>query len=77
MRSSAAAENLLHASFGQHDSFLNVRGEDDVFEACRKCFASLFTDRAIAYRSAHGFDHAEVAMSVGVMKMVRADLGAR
>jgi pyruvate,water dikinase len=74
VRSSATAEDLPTASFaGQHESFLNIRGFDDVFEACRKCFASIFTDRAIAYRIDNGFDHFKVALSVGVMKMVRAD----
>src|SRR6185436_14597712 len=62
------------ASFaGQHESFLNVRGARNLFEACRRCFASIFTDRAIAYRIDNGFDHFKVALSVGVMKMVRAD----
>jgi len=74
VRSSATAEDLPTASFaGQHESFLNVRGESDVFEACRRCFASIFTDRAISYRIDNGFDHFKVALSVGVMKMVRAD----
>src|SRR6478672_3124232 len=74
VRSSATAEDLPTASFaGQHDSFLNVRGAKDLFEACRRCFASIFTDRAIAYRIDNGFDHFKVALSVGVMKMVRAD----
>jgi pyruvate,water dikinase len=74
VRSSATAEDLPTASFaGQHDSFLNVRGVDAVFEACRRCFASIFTDRAISYRIDNGFDHFKVALSVGVMKMVRAD----
>ena len=77
VRSSATAEDLPTASFaGQHESFLNVRGEDDLFEACRRCFASLFTDRAIVYRIDNGFDHFKVALSVGVMKMVRSDLAA-
>ena len=62
------------ASFaGQHESFLNVRGVRNLFEACRRCFASIFTDRAISYRIDNGFDHFKVALSVGVMKMVRAD----
>jgi pyruvate,water dikinase len=74
VRSSATAEDLPTASFaGQHDSFLNVRGADDLFRACRSCFASIFTDRAISYRIDNGFDHFKVALSVGVMKMVRAD----
>ena len=77
MRSSATAEDLPTASFaGQHESFLNVRGEADVIEACRRCFASIFTDRAIVYRIDNGFDHFKVALSVGVMKMVRSDLAA-
>jgi len=77
VRSSATAEDLPTASFaGQHESFLNVRGEVDLFEACRRCFASIFTDRAIVYRIDNGFDHFKVALSVGVMKMVRSDLAA-
>lgn len=74
VRSSATAEDLPEASFaGQQDSFLNISGEDALLESCRQCFASLFTDRAIAYREKHGFDHLLVALSVGVQKMVRAD----
>lgn len=77
VRSSATAEDLPNASFaGQHESYLNVRGADNLFEACRRCFASLFTDRAIVYRTENGFDHFKVALSVAVMKMVRADLAA-
>ena len=77
VRSSATAEDLPTASFaGQHDSFLNVRGPKDLFEACRRCFASIFTDRAISYRIDNGFDHFKVFLSVAVMKMVRADIGA-
>ncbi len=77
VRSSATAEDLPNASFaGQHESYLHVRGEDDLFEACRNCFASLFTDRAIVYRIDNGFDHFKVALSVAVMKMVRSDLSA-
>lgn len=77
VRSSATAEDLPTASFaGQHESFLNVRGADDLFEACRRCFASIFTDRAISYRIDNGFDHFKVALSVAVMKMVRSDLAA-
>ncbi len=73
VRSSATAEDLPTASFaGQHESFLHVRGERDVAEACRKCFASIFTDRAIVYRIDNGFDHFKVALSVAVMKMVRS-----
>jgi pyruvate, water dikinase len=77
VRSSATAEDLPTASFaGQHDSFLNIRGARELFEACRRCFASLFTDRAISYRIDNGFDHFKVALSVAVMKMVRSDLAA-
>ncbi len=77
VRSSATAEDLPTASFaGQHESFLNVRGAKDLFEACRRCFASIFTDRAISYRIDKGFDHFKVALSVAVMKMVRSDLSA-
>jgi pyruvate,water dikinase len=77
VRSSATAEDLPTASFaGQHDSFLNVRGADAVFEACRHCLASIFTDRAISYRIDNGFDHFKVALSVAVMRMVRADAAA-
>ncbi len=77
VRSSATAEDLPNASFaGQHESFLNVRGAAAVVDACRQCFASLFTDRAIVYRTDNGFDHFRVALSVAVMKMVRADLAA-
>src|SRR6516164_4340168 len=77
VRSSATAEDLPTASFaGQHESFLNVRGKSEVIEACRRCFASIFTDRAIVYRIDNGFDHFKVALSVGVMKMVRSDLAA-
>jgi pyruvate,water dikinase len=77
VRSSATAEDLPTASFaGQHESFLNIRGPRDLMNACRECFASIFTDRAISYRIDNGFDHFKVALSVAVMKMVRADLGA-
>ncbi len=77
VRSSATAEDLPTASFaGQHDSFLNVQGISQLEEACRKCFASAFTDRAIVYRNANGFDHLKVGLSVGIMKMVRSDLAA-
>ncbi|BAM91941.1 phosphoenolpyruvate synthase [Bradyrhizobium oligotrophicum S58] len=77
VRSSATAEDLPNASFaGQHESFLNIRGPKDLFEACRRCFASLYTDRAISYRIDNGFDHDKVALSVAVMKMVRSDLAA-
>ena len=77
VRSSATAEDLPTASFaGQHETFLNVHGAERVVEACRRCFASLFTDRAISYRIDKGFDHLSIALSVGVMKMVRSDLAA-
>ena len=75
VRSSATAEDLPDASFaGQQETFLNVAGEHALLEACRKCYASLFTDRAISYREAKGFDHMAVALSVGVQRMVRSDL---
>ena len=74
VRSSATAEDLPDASFaGQQDTILNVRGEDQLIEACHRCFASLWTDRAISYRAARGFDHFEVALSIGVQPMVRSD----
>ena len=74
MRSSATAEDLPDASFaGQQETFLNVSGEEDLLDACRKCYASLFTDRAISYREKRRFDHLKVALSVGVQKMVRSD----
>ncbi|MDD3581553.1 MAG: phosphoenolpyruvate synthase [Desulfobacca sp.] len=74
VRSSATAEDLPEASFaGQQETFLNVTGEDALMEACRQCYASLFTDRAIIYRKEHGFDDLKVALSVGVQKMVRSD----
>jgi pyruvate,water dikinase len=77
VRSSATAEDLPGASFaGQLESFLNVRGERPLLEACRRCFASLFTDRAIVYRETNGFDHLRVAVSVGVQRMIRADRAA-
>ncbi len=76
VRSSATAEDLPDASFaGQQETFLNISGETALLDACRRCFASLFTDRAISYREAKGFDHRRIALSVGVQKMVRADLG--
>jgi pyruvate, water dikinase len=77
VRSSATAEDLPTASFaGQHDSFLNVRGEEELLEACRLCFASVFTERAIVYRLNNSFDHFKVALSIGVQRMVRSDLAA-
>ncbi|MBE9045484.1 phosphoenolpyruvate synthase [Pleurocapsales cyanobacterium LEGE 10410] len=75
VRSSATAEDLPDASFaGQQETYLNVHDIQCVLEACHKCFASLFTDRAISYRTIKGFDHFDVALSVGVQKMVRSDL---
>lgn len=77
VRSSATAEDLPGASFaGEHDTFLNIRGRDEVIQAVRAAMASLFTDRAISYRVDKGFDHFKVALSVGVQKMVRSDKGA-
>ena len=77
VRSSATAEDLPDASFaGEHETYLNVTGEERLLTATRSCFASLFTDRAISYRDHHGFDHMEVALSVGVQIMVRSDLGS-
>jgi pyruvate, water dikinase len=76
VRSSATAEDLPDASFaGQQETFLNVRGERALLDACRRCYASLFTDRAISYRNAKGFDHMQIALSIGVQCMVRSDLG--
>ncbi len=77
MRSSATAEDLPDASFaGQQETFLNVVGIDDVLDAHEAVFASLYNDRAISYRVHKGFTHAEVALSAGVQRMVRSDLGA-
>lgn len=77
VRSSATAEDLPNASFaGQQETFLNISGEKNVLEAVKKCFASLFTDRAIAYREEMKFDHLKVGLSAGVQKMVRSDMGA-
>jgi pyruvate,water dikinase len=74
VRSSATAEDLPDASFaGQQDSFLNISGVDALLNACRRCYASLFTDRAISYRQTKGFDHMSVALSIGVQRMVRSD----
>ena len=77
VRSSATAEDLPDASFaGQQETYLNVRGADAVIVAVKQVFASLYNDRAIAYRVHHGFDHAQVALSAGVQRMVRSDIGA-
>src|SRR5229473_2765168 len=77
VRSSATAEDLPEASFaGQQETFLNIRGIDNVLEAIRQVFASLYNDRAISYRTHHGFDHRGVALSAAVQQMVRSDLGA-
>lgn len=77
VRSSATAEDLPDASFaGQQETFLNVRGEEALLDACKRCFASLFTDRAISYRVDKGFDHMAIALSIGVQKMVRSDLAS-
>jgi pyruvate,water dikinase len=74
VRSSATAEDLPTASFaGQQETYLNVHGVANLVEACRRCFASLFTDRAISYRTERGFDHEKVYLSIGVQKMVRSD----
>ncbi|WP_071674098.1 phosphoenolpyruvate synthase [Nioella nitratireducens] len=76
VRSSATAEDLPDASFaGQQETFLNITGAEALLDACRRCFASLFTDRAISYREVKGFDHMSVALSVGVQRMVRSDTG--
>ncbi len=77
VRSSATAEDLPTASFaGQQDTYLNIRGDQELLDACKRCFASLFTDRAIHYRIDQGFDHFKLALSIGIMKMVRSDLDA-
>jgi pyruvate,water dikinase len=77
VRSSATAEDLPDASFaGQQDTYLNVRGHENLLECCRACFASLFTDRAISYRDEKKFDHFSVALSIAVQKMVRSDLAS-
>ncbi|MHB1188910.1 phosphoenolpyruvate synthase [Thiobacillus sp.] len=74
VRSSATAEDLPEASFaGQLETFLNIHGDKALLEACKRCYASLFTDRAIVYRNNHGFDHMQVALSIGVQEMVRSD----
>jgi pyruvate,water dikinase len=77
VRSSATAEDLPTASFaGQQETYLNIRGTAQLLDACRRCFASLFTDRAISYRIDQQFDHFKVALSIGVMKMVRSDMAS-
>ncbi len=77
VRSSATAEDLPTASFaGQQETFLNIRGESELLDACRRCYASLFTNRAISYRETEGFEHMKVALSIGVQKMVRSDLAS-
>lgn len=77
VRSSATAEDLPNASFaGQQDTYLNIHGGPALLDACKRCFASLFTDRAIHYRVDQGFDHFKVALSIGIMKMVRSDLAS-
>jgi len=74
VRSSATAEDLPQASFaGQHESYLNIKGENELLKAIQRCYASLYTDRAIKYREDNGFEHEKVALSVGVQKMVRSD----
>jgi pyruvate,water dikinase len=77
VRSSATAEDLPDASFaGQQETYLNVQGEAALLESCKRCFASLFTDRAISYRQDKGFDHLKVGLSIGIQRMVRSDLAA-
>ena len=77
VRSSATAEDLPTASFaGQQDTYLNIEGKGALLDACKRCFASLFTDRAIHYRIDQGFDHFQVGLSIGIQKMVRSDLAA-
>lgn len=77
VRSSATAEDLPNASFaGQQETFLNVVGEENLIKACQRCYASLFTDRAIKYRTDNGFEHMQVALSIGVQLMVRSDLAS-
>lgn len=76
VRSSATAEDLPDASFaGQQESYLNISGEEALLDACQRCYASLFTDRAISYRQAKGFDDLSIALSVGIQRMVRSDVG--
>lgn len=77
VRSSATAEDLPDASFaGQQETYLNVHGQRLLLDTCRRCFASLFTDRALSYRVDKGFDHFKIALSIGVQRMVRSDLAA-
>ena len=77
VRSSATAEDLPDASFaGQQETYLNIRGPEELLESCQRCFASLFTNRAISYRQDKGFDHFSIALSIGVQKMVRSDLSS-
>lgn len=77
VRSSATAEDLPEASFaGQQETYLNIQSESDLLSSCVKCFASLFTNRAISYRIDHNFDHMDIALSIGVQKMVRSDLAS-
>ncbi|MBZ1356531.1 MAG: phosphoenolpyruvate synthase [Candidatus Nealsonbacteria bacterium] len=77
VRSSATAEDLPSASFaGLHETYLNIKGEKNLIEAVKKCIVSLFGDRVISYRESKGFDHFEVALSVGVQKMIRSDIGS-
>jgi pyruvate, water dikinase len=75
VRSSVTAEDLPDASFaGQQETFLNISGDEALLNACRRCYASLFTNRAISYRQIRGFDHMKVALSIGVQRMVRSDV---
>ena len=77
VRSSATAEDLATASFaGQMETYLNIKGEEQLLDSVKKCIASLFTDRSISYREEKGFDHLKIALSVGVQKMIRSDLGS-
>ena len=76
VRSSATVEDLPEASFaGQHETYLNIKGDEDLLEAVKNCFASLYTNRAIKYREDQGFIHKDIAISVGIQKMVRSDIG--
>lgn len=77
VRSSGTAEDLPGASFaGQHDTYLNIRGPEALLHACRRCFASLFTDRAISYREGRNFDHFSIGLSIAIQKMVRSDIAS-